>query len=114
MLAIVALVLLAPPSWWFDVSPHITPMGDPTVVATLRIHEPGPDWYCPAVTFTWGDGTETKHAEDCPAFDPDDPVALVLISRAHPYRARGTVALQVTAEQGGKTRSLGPETVIVR
>lgn len=87
----------------------IAPSGScSTVLLTAEISgEETEAWYCPTVTWTMPDGTESLHESDCPPWEEHEPIDYErrwtkrVCAPAHPYREAWEA--EVRLSKAGKT-----------
>jgi hypothetical protein len=91
------------PSWSLKASPRLG-LYPLTVRFTLRGENPGPELYCPAVTWTWPDGTRSSHEGDCPPWEEldDESRAMAVIETKVRTFGPGVSEVQVLVKQGKK------------
>jgi hypothetical protein len=74
-----------------------------TVQLRVSIDHPSEDWYCPALTVTWADGTESKRESDCPVWD-EIPEHYYYSETLWKRLGGGVHDISVNLRQGAKSR----------
>jgi hypothetical protein len=69
------------------------------------------DFYCPTVTWEWGDGTESESTSDCPPYEPGKSEVKRRFTVEHVFRT-GTWRVNFRLKQ--RTKSVGYATVSVQ
>jgi hypothetical protein len=75
----------------------------------------GPDdyaeFYCPAVEWTWGDGTVSESSADCDPFEPGKSAIQRRYSIQHVYQLPGRFQVQLRLKKKDKTLTMATTAV---
>jgi len=69
-------------------------------------------FYCPAVEWSWGDGSRSARQSDCPPFGEDARLDRVF-SAAHRYRDPGAYRVSLTLRRGDRRVAVATAVVVV-